>query len=203
MPPKAKFTRDEIISAAFEIVRSKGPGALTARSLADALNSSPRPIFTVFSGMEEITAEVTIRAKALYAEYVRRGLECSLAFKGVGTQYILFAIREPKLFQLLFMFEHIAVPPLGEVLQLIEDSFEDILASITAAYGFDRGTALRLYYHMWIYSHGIATLCATKMCSFTADDISGMLTEVCTSLVRRLAPLSEERKDSESSVSQQ
>ena len=186
MPPKAKFTKEEILSAALDIVRSKGIDALTARLLADALNSSPRPIFTVFAGMDEIGREVILKAKSLYAEYVRRGLTCVPQFKGVGVQYILFAIEEPKLFQLLFMNERGSVPPLCEVLQLIEDSFEEILASITNAYGFDRDTALRLYYHMWIYSHGIATLCATKMCSFTADDISRMLTEVCASLIKKI-----------------
>lgn len=186
MPPKAKFTKEEILSAALDIVRSKGIDALTARLLADALNSSPRPIFTVFAGMDEIVREVILKAKSLYAEYVRRGLACVPQFKGVGVQYILFAIEEPKLFQLLFMNERGSVPPLCEVLQLIEDSFEEILASITNAYGFDRDTALRLYYHMWIYSHGIATLCATKMCSFTAEDISRMLTEVCASLIKKI-----------------
>ena len=186
MPPKAKFTKEEILSAALDIVRSKGIDALTARLLADALNSSPRPIFTVFAGMDEIVREVILKAKSLYAEYVRRGLTCVPQFKGVGVQYILFAIEEPKLFQLLFMNERGSVPPLCEVLQLIEDSFEEILASITNAYGFNRDTALRLYYHMWIYSHGIATLCATKMCSFTADDISRMLTEVCASLIKKI-----------------
>ena len=186
MPPKAKFTKEEILSAALDIVRSKGIDALTARLLADALNSSPRPIFTVFAGMDEIVREVILKAKSLYAEYVRRGLTCVPQFKGVGVQYILFAIEEPKLFQLLFMNERGSVPPLCDVLQLIEDSFEEILASITNAYGFDRDTALRLYYHMWIYSHGIATLCATKMCSFTADDISRMLTEVCASLIKKI-----------------
>lgn len=186
MPPKAKFTKEEILSAAFDIVRLKGIDALTARLLADALNSSPRPIFTVFAGMDEIVREVILKAKSLYAEYVRRGLTCVPQFKGVGVQYILFAIEEPKLFQLLFMNERGSVPPLCEVLQLIEDSFEEILASITNAYGFDRDTALRLYYHMWIYSHGIATLCATKMCSFTAEDISRMLTEVCASLIKKI-----------------
>lgn len=186
MPPKAKFTKEEILSAALDIVCSKGIDALTARLLADALNSSPRPIFTVFAGMDEIVREVILKAKSLYAEYVRRGLTCVPQFKGVGVQYILFAIEEPKLFQLLFMNERGSVPPLCEVLQLIEDSFEEILASITNAYGFDRDTALRLYYHMWIYSHGIATLCATKMCSFTAEDISRMLTEVCASLIKKI-----------------
>ena len=58
MPPKAKFTKEEIINAAFEITRRDGFDALTARSLAAELGSSPRPIFTVFSGMEEVQSAV-------------------------------------------------------------------------------------------------------------------------------------------------
>ena len=37
MPPKMRFTRDEVIAAALEIVREGGMPALTARSLASAL----------------------------------------------------------------------------------------------------------------------------------------------------------------------
>ena len=37
-------------------------------------------------------------AKALYKEYVNKGLTTEPPFKGVGTQYILFAVNEPKLF---------------------------------------------------------------------------------------------------------
>ena len=54
MPPKAKFTREEVISAALEIVRANGEEALTARSLGEKLGSSARPVFTLFDSMEEI-----------------------------------------------------------------------------------------------------------------------------------------------------
>ena len=56
MPPRAKFSREEITDAAFAIVRAEGMQALTARSLGDALGSSARPIFTVFQNMEEVQA---------------------------------------------------------------------------------------------------------------------------------------------------
>ena len=52
MPPKAKFTREEVIEAALSILRAKGRSALTARALGERLNSSARPIFTLFSGMD-------------------------------------------------------------------------------------------------------------------------------------------------------
>ena len=51
MPPKPKFTREEIVAAALDLVSERGMGALTSRDLAARLGSSPRPIFTVFKNM--------------------------------------------------------------------------------------------------------------------------------------------------------
>ena len=44
MPPRAKFSREEIIKAGLDIVRENGLEALTARALGDKLGSSSRPI---------------------------------------------------------------------------------------------------------------------------------------------------------------
>lgn len=54
MPPKAKFTRSQIIQAALAIIRENGMAALSARTLGAKLGSSARPIFTVFQSMEEV-----------------------------------------------------------------------------------------------------------------------------------------------------
>lgn len=186
MPPKAKFEKNEIIDAALKIVKEQGITALTARSLGKELGSSPRPIFTVFRSMEEVQTELIAKANSVYAEYVKKGLNSVLAFKGVGTQYILFAINEPKLFQVLFMSEQKTVLSLSNVLPVIEEHYEEILESIRSGYSIDGGNAERLYRHLWIYVHGIATLCATKTCRFSADEISAMMTDVFTSLITKI-----------------
>ena len=36
---------------------------------------------------------------------------------------------------------------------------------------------------MWIFSHGIATLIANKMCELTEEEISNRLNMVCKSLI--------------------
>lgn len=186
MPPKAKFSKAEIVEAAAIIVRRDGPEALTARALGIELGSSARPIFTVFENMDQVRQAVTDSAKALYKQYVERGLVQTPPFKGVGMQYILFSLNEPKLFQLLFMTEQAQIPDFSDVLPLIEESYEEILLSIQDTYGILRPSARTLYRHLWIYTHGIATLCATKMCRFTDEEISGMLTEVCGSLLKNI-----------------
>ncbi len=184
MPPKAKFTKEEIVDAAFHIVKTDGFEALTSRALGTSLGSSARPIFTVFQSMDEVQQAVIESAKALYKEYVNQGLTWEHPFKGVGTQYILFSIQEPKLFQLLFMREQPQIPDFSGVLPLIEESYEEILLSIQKDYEINEFFAEKLYHHLWIYTHGIATLCATKMCRFTSEEISNMITEVCMSILK-------------------
>lgn len=186
MPPRAKFTKEEIVKAAFNIVKTDGLEALTSRALGTRLGSSARPIFTVFQSMDEVQQAVIEAAKSLYKEYVHKGLKEEHPFKGVGTQYILFSIDEPKLFQLLFMTEQPQIPDFSGVLPLIEESYEEILLSIQKDYGFNEFLSEKLYKHLWIYTHGIATLCATKMCCFTGEEISNMLTEVCMSVLKNI-----------------
>ena len=50
MPPKPKYTRDEVIQAAFELTEAKGILNVTARDVGRRLGTTPTPIFTYFSG---------------------------------------------------------------------------------------------------------------------------------------------------------
>lgn len=186
MPPKCKFTRSEIIQAALDIARTEGISYITARALGTKLGSSSKPIFSVFDNMEEVQTEVKKAAKALYAEYVKRGLGEKSAFKGVGIQYILFAIKEPKLFQLLFMSEQHQKPTVANVLPVIDENYPEILLSVQNSYALQKNDAEKLYRHLWIYTHGIAVLCATNLCTFTPEEMSKMLTEVCISVLNEI-----------------
>lgn len=186
MPPKAKFTRDDIIMAAMQIVREQGLGAVTSRELGKKLGSSTCPVFTVFKNMEEVNEEVRNSAKALYKEYVKEGLSQDLAFKGVGSAYIRFAINEPKLFQLLFMDEKGEPSNIELTLNSIDENYEDILKSVQEPYELQREDAKKLYQHLWIYTHGIATLCATKVCIFSDAEIQTMITEIFLGIFEKM-----------------
>lgn len=186
MPPKSKFTKEEVIATAFSIVKTDGIKALTARLLGERLHSSARPIFTLFTSMKELQEEVIKAAKALYTSYLEEGLKETKPFKGVGKAYIRFATEEPELFQLLFMKEADTIPDCHTVLLLLEDNYNKIIHSIQSDYQFDLEQAKSLYFHLWIYTHGIATMIVTKVCKFRAEEISTMLTEVNMSLVKKI-----------------
>lgn len=183
MPPKSKFTKEEIIAAALEIAAENGIEAVTARAVGERLGSSARPIFTVFQNMNQVFGEVKSAARELYDKYIDAGLKEEIAFKGVGMQYIRFAAEQPKLFQFLFMSEQPADQTINSILPAIDSNYREILSSITDRYAVDDETALSFYRHMWIYSHGIAALCATRTLELKESEISEMLTDIFVSLL--------------------
>lgn len=183
MPPKPKFTEKDILTCALDIARKDGIENVTAREIGKTLSSSARPIFTVFSSMDEVKLKVITLAKEIYRSYVEEGLKKTVAFRGVGMAYVSFAIKEPKLFQLLFMSEMPQNDSLQQVLEHVEDSYELILRSIMEPYNLDKENAIKLYYHLWIYTHGIATMCATNLCRFEETQITNMMSEVFKSLL--------------------
>lgn len=186
MPPKQKFTKDEIVAAALNLIRKDGVAGVTARGLGAALGSSSRPIFTVFQNMEEVRKETVAAARAVYNSYVEKGLAENPAFKGVGMQYFRFAKEEPRLFALLFMTEGEVEFTLDDILPAIDENSGRILASIQEQYGLTQEISFKLYQLLWIFTHGIACLCATGVSRLTEDEASALLTEVFTGQLIKL-----------------
>ena len=183
MPPKAKFTKEEIIATALAIVKEQGIEALTARSLAKKLESSARPIFTVFASMEEVQAEVRSEAMKVFESYAEAAAEYTPVFKQIGIQMIQFANREPKLFQLLYMQEHNDSKCFEEHLKYLGDTGELCLTVLEQEYALTRKEALALFKQVWIFTYGVCVLCATGACRFKEAEIQEMLSREFVSML--------------------
>ena len=187
MPPKNKFTKDEVIQAALALARAGGMQAVTARALGAALGTSAKPIFGLFAGMEEVHQAILVRADELYqkrtAEVVASGKY--LPYKATGMAYILFAREEPALFKMLFMRdrtdETIPDGPTDEIRPLIQ--------IIQASTGLSFQMAFRLHLETWIYVHGIATMLASAYLNWDDNFISQSLTDIFEGLKSRLTHL--------------
>ena len=175
MPPKPKFTKEEIVAAALELVSEKGIEALTARELGVRLGSSARPIFTVFNSMEEVQEEVRAAALKRFESYAEKAMHYTPVFKQVGMQMILFAMEEPKLYQLVYMSENVGATDFEGIAQRLGDVAQLCVDVIQRDYGLSKNDAKALFEHVWIYTFGIGALCATGMCRFSQDEIIQML----------------------------
>ena len=175
MPPKPKFTKEEIVSAALELVSERGIEALTARELGARLGSSARPIFTVFNSMEEVQEEVRAAALKRFESYAEKAMDYTPVFKQVGMQMILFAIEEPKLYQLVYMSENAGATDFEGIVEQLGDVAQLCVDVIQRDYGLSESDAKTLFEHVWIYTFGIGALCATGMCRFSQEEIVQML----------------------------
>ncbi|MDD6011377.1 MAG: TetR/AcrR family transcriptional regulator [Oscillospiraceae bacterium] len=183
MPPKAKYTKEMIADCAFDLVRRKGIAALTARALGSELGCSPQPIFSCFESMEEVQNTVMEKAKALYADYVRQGLESETPFKGVGLKYVEFAHREPQLFMFLFMREGVEQTAQGYLPGTDENS-PQVLLALQKEYGLSEEQARKIYNHISVYTYGMGVLSLARNPVFSMEEVSEMLSQVFIALIK-------------------
>jgi len=102
MPPKNKFSREEIVQAAFEIAQEEGFSKITARSVASRLNSSVAPIYVNFNTIEELAQAVVQKVFALSEELLAKQKGENL-FENIGKASLTFARDYPVLFRELVL----------------------------------------------------------------------------------------------------
>lgn len=176
MPPKPKFTRDEIVGAALELVSEKGIDALTARELGERLGSSARPIFTVFKNMDELKVEVRKAAMARFEASVGNTDNDMPQFKQIGMQMVKFAVEQPRLYQFLFMQKNQAAESFEDVFGELGETARQCIDFICRDYSLAYDKARALFENVWIYTFGVGALCATGVCRFSQERLGDMLT---------------------------
>lgn len=182
MPPKFKFTREQIVAAALEVTRKNGITGLTARGLAAELGSSAKPIFGLFQNMEEVQREVVSAANTLYQSYIKKGMADNEfpPYKASGIAYIQFAKEEKELFKLLFMRDRT-----DEKIQENREEIRPILDLIMKNLGIDENEAYFFHLELWLYVHGIATMIATNYLEWDIEFIDKALTDAYQGLKNR------------------
>lgn len=183
MPPKPKYTKEQIVAVALDVVAKNGVEALTAKELGHALNTSTTPIFTVFNSMQDVQDAVKIAAMERFESYAHKTGQDMPVFKQVGMQMVLFAKNEPRLYQFLFMSANGNVRSFDDIYSHLGDVANECLTAIQTDYGLSRDAAKTLFEHTWIHTFGIGTLCATGMCNFSEEQISKMLTQDFTAMM--------------------
>ena len=75
MPPKFKFSKEQIIQAALELTREGGISSVTAKNVGEKLNSSVKVVFGQFANMEEVRSEVVKAADEMCRTYMQDMME--------------------------------------------------------------------------------------------------------------------------------
>lgn len=96
MPPKKKFTEEQVIDAAFQIATNEGMDSITIRKVAEQLGSSIAPIYVNFTDVEELKRAVVQKVKQLSQQLIEAENTGS-PFGDIGAASLRFAKEYPVL----------------------------------------------------------------------------------------------------------
>lgn len=186
MPPKAKISKEMILDTVLELTRESGFEMVNARSIANRLQCSTRPIFTCYENMEELKKDFLIFAYGYYEQYVadyRTVSKVSPLFV-LPLSYVEFAREETHLFRLLFIKDmDLNMTDATEFYHEIGNEEKARSFSETAGIGFERAKVVFL--DLFLYTHGMAVLTATKKLSLDRNSTEQMVSHVLTALIKQ------------------
>ncbi|MCQ2528999.1 MAG: TetR family transcriptional regulator [Saccharofermentans sp.] len=183
MPPKPKFTREQLVDAAFELVREQGVDALVARELAKRLNTTTTPIFTFFNSMDELKAEVYSIAVERITAYLRESFNYYPTFKEFGLRWVKIAKHDPHLYSLLFLQTGAIRCKNGLLTEDFQDVYTDIKTSIVDTFGISTDEAEELFDVMSVYAQGLASMFALGYDIMKEEEFDRLVTKLVLSYV--------------------
>lgn len=186
MPPKAKITKDMILNTVLKITRETGFETVNARSIANSLHCSTRPVFTCYENMEELKKEFLDFAYEFYTQYVK---DYSSSVNTDPTlilplSYIEFAAEETHLFKLLFIndMDLNMAEPKDFYKEIGNEEKAKVFSHMTS---IEETQAKNIFLDLFLYSHGIAVLTATGKLSLNRDDTEKMLSNLLSALIKQ------------------
>lgn len=173
MPPIKKFEKEDIINVAYEIVRQEGFSGLNARKIAKKLKCSVQPIFHNFETMEELDRVVFDRIYSKYQDVMKQATDEEQSYLAKGIAYVKFAREYPEFYKIIFMQERDMT--LEEFTQADKDVGENVMKSIIKKFDVSAKDLKEFHTKIWIFTHGLACLVATKTIQFTDEEIKQLL----------------------------
>lgn len=171
MPAKSKYQAQDVIDAAFQIVRTQGVEKCSARAIAGEMKSSTMPIYSCIKSMKELEEAIVKKAIDLLIQYqIQERTGISVLDMGIG--YILFAKNEKHLFRMLFFTEaaqkdmdlskrmrdyaiSVSMDKLDKFSPLDELSYEQ---------------KMDILYKMWTFNHGLAVMLNNAIIEDLSED---------------------------------
>jgi AcrR family transcriptional regulator len=160
--------REDLIRAALELIKEKGPSGFTFADAARWAGVSPAAPYRHFRDRDELIADVAKRGFALFGERLREawgegkpsGAE---AFKRLGAAYLNFARKEPSYYAAMFE-SGVGIGNDPELREIADRSFQQLRAAAEVLVAKmppkGRPPALMVALHIWSMTHGIASLFA-------------------------------------------
>ncbi len=171
-----------IINTAILMVKKYGWDSLNARSLAKELGMSTKPLYRIYSGMDEIKTELYDAIYKIYDEFINKRIDNKNALVTLCVAYVEFAKENKNLFTCLFLSNNLNWKSIDDVLN--EKWNQSTIINLVNKHGYSFDEAKSVFMHLWTYSNGLATLIATNDFTIDSKEIIKRLVKIYKELVK-------------------
>lgn len=98
MGPKTKFTREQIIDAAFDIAQTEGIDGITMRKVAEKIGSSVAPIYVNFKNIDELLEALFEKIISISRKLLKEE-DSGNPFRDIGVASLRFAMEYSVIFR--------------------------------------------------------------------------------------------------------
>lgn len=173
MPPKNKFTKEQIVDASFQIAKDEGIDHITIRKVAQKMGSSIAPIYVNFNDVEELKNEVINKIVELNIQMIKEE-STGHPFFDLGKASLRFAREYPNLFS-----DFVMKPNryLSNYDQEMQADLNHILKSDPSLSDFNDEELSIIFIKMRIFTTGISVMAANGLLAehFSEDDLLQLL----------------------------
>jgi len=170
MAPKTKFTKEQIIEAAFDIARSEGIDSITIRKVADILGSSIAPIYVNFKDVDELKREVFRRIIEL-SHRILIEQDTGNPFHDIGAASLRFAKEYSVLFRDLIMKQN---DYMQDYDQDMGNDLVELMKHDADLKGFTREELMEILLKMRIFQTGLSVMTANGLLPAHFNDEAGV-----------------------------
>ena len=184
MPRNAQFTAEDVVTAAFELVREKGLPGLSAPAVADKMGCSTMPIYSHFKNMQALEDAVIQKSWNLVMEYQAKHYTGDVwVDQAIG--YVLFARNERNLFKGMLAGRNEKLQ--YEMHQKHWQYLAEHLENYDSFSNLDEEERTRIRYARAMLSQGVATSPNTGINKIIVENdeiLAGFLTTVSRALLK-------------------
>jgi len=182
MAPKKKFTKEQLVAAAFEIALTEGVEQITIRKVAERTGSSIAPIYVNFADVDQLKHEVV---RKIYEVSQQMLMTCYSPdpFLNIGIASIKFARQYPVLFN-----ELLTLRGQGRYLDAVQVPPHDMLREMKRApelEGLPEEELMTIMFKLQVFQMGLSVMDVNQLLPEHCDEeqLIGMLASTGKDLI--------------------
>lgn len=164
--------KEDILTAADQLVRKEGFRGITARNIAKKMDCSTQPIYLEFRNMNELKEELFQNAQSFLGESVFSVEQTGKPLLDTCLNYIKFAEEEKTFFTALYLEGEI--PP-KEIHEVSYGHFKQAFEKDKDISKMPETTQHVLFETIWPFVHGTAALVAQDCLVYNKSKMNGRL----------------------------